>query len=103
MRNFSRIFVSVAALLALAAPAFAGLTDDPVYDKQCAKCHGKTADGRHFGGPSLRTTSLSLDEIKTTIANGKGRMPKFADKLTPEQINALSAEIKELSGGQPSH
>ncbi len=73
------------------------LTSDPVYDKNCAKCHGKTAEGRHFGGPSLVTSKLSPDETKAIIASGKGHMPKYAGKLTDEQITALAAEIKALS------
>ena len=34
-------------------PPDATLAADPVFQKNCAKCHGKTAGGRHFGGPSL--------------------------------------------------
>ena len=103
MRDLIRLFGSIALLVTMASPAFGGLVNDPVYDKQCAKCHGKTAEGRHFGGPSLRTTTLSLDEIQNMIANGKGRMPKFADKLTPDQIHTLATEIKELSASPPAH
>lgn len=81
----------------LAQSPATSLTSDPVYDKNCAKCHGKTAEGRHFGGPSLVTTKLSADETKAIITNGKGRMPKYAGKLTDEQIAALAAEIKALN------
>jgi mono/diheme cytochrome c family protein len=36
------------------------LTEHLVYKKDCAKCHGKTAEGRHFGGPSLISNKLLL-------------------------------------------
>jgi mono/diheme cytochrome c family protein len=29
------------------------LAASPVYQKNCAKCHGKTAKGRFMAGPSL--------------------------------------------------
>jgi mono/diheme cytochrome c family protein len=32
------------------------------------------------------------------IANGKGRMPKFASKLTPEEIDALVRQVQTLNG-----
>jgi mono/diheme cytochrome c family protein len=97
----SRLRLVVAAFF-LTASLFAqspatSLTSDSIYDKNCAKCHGKTAEGRHFGGPSLVTSKLSADETKAIITNGKGRMPKYAGKLTDEQITALAAEIKALS------
>jgi mono/diheme cytochrome c family protein len=98
--NFRLRLLLVASFLTASlfaqSPA-ASLTSDPVYDKNCAKCHGKTAEGRHFGGPSLVTSKLSAEESKAIIANGKGRMPKYAGKLTDEQITALAAEIKALS------
>ncbi len=73
------------------------LTANPVFHKNCAKCHGKTAEGRHFGGPSLvseKTTSVSADDLRNTIANGKGHMPKYAGKLTAEEIDTLVQQIK---------
>jgi mono/diheme cytochrome c family protein len=73
------------------------LTENPVFQKNCAKCHGKTGEGRHFGGPSLvseKTTSTPADELRTIVSNGKHHMPKYAGKLTPEEIDTLVQEIK---------
>ena len=78
-------------------PPGATLTENPVFQKNCAKCHGKTAEGRHFAGPSVvseKTTSTSADDLRDIITNGKHHMPKFAGKLTPEEINALVHQIK---------
>ena len=75
----------------------ATLTANPVFQKNCAKCHGKTAQGRHFGGPSLishRTIATSADDLRNMINNGKGRMPKYASKLTPEEVDKLVEQIK---------
>ena len=90
----SLLFTSMVA--AQATPSDA-LTSNPVFRKNCAKCHGKTAEGRHFGGPSLiseKTASASADDLHNIIINGKGHMPKYATKLTPEEIDTLVQQIK---------
>ena len=89
-------FVPVAA--AQTPPASHGLTENPVYQKDCAKCHGKTGEGRHFGGPSLvseKAAATSSDELRSIIANGKHHMPKFEGKLTAEEIDTLVRQIKQ--------
>ena len=78
-------------------PSEATLSTNPAFRKNCAKCHGGTAEGRHFGGPSLiaeKATSASADDLRNIITNGKGRMPKFASKLTAEEIDTLVQQIK---------
>jgi mono/diheme cytochrome c family protein len=82
------------------APADATLVANPVYEKNCAKCHGKTAEGRHFGGPSLvaeKAAAVPGDDLRNIIANGKGHMPKFTGKLTSEEIETLVQQIKASS------
>src|SRR6476646_6336912 len=73
------------------------LTANPVYQQNCAKCHGKTAQGRFMAGPSLvsdKTSAISADTLRNVIAHGKHRMPKFAEKLSAPDIDALVAQIK---------
>ena len=103
----SRSPVSLALLavilpvMAVAQSAAPQLTGNPIFEKQCAKCHGKTAEGRHFAGPSLvsgKATSLSEEELRNVISNGKGRMPKYAGKLTPEEIDTLVHQITQARG-----
>lgn len=72
-----------------------------MYQEKCAKCHGKTAEGRHFGGPSLiseKVAGASVEDLRNIIANGKGRMPKYAGKLTPEETDNLVQQIRALNG-----
>jgi mono/diheme cytochrome c family protein len=88
---------ALSAVFAQTPPSDATLTANPVFQKNCAKCHGKTAQGRHFGGPSLisdRTIATSADDLRNMINNGKGRMPKYASKLTPEEVDKLVEQIK---------
>jgi len=76
------------------------LLTNPVFQKNCAKCHGKTAEGRHFGGPSLiseRTRSTSDEELLNIVSKGKGRMPKYGGKLSSEEITTLLQQIRSAN------
>ncbi|MGB7438789.1 MAG: cytochrome c [Candidatus Acidiferrum sp.] len=91
---------AVAVAFPQAQPRESELAVNPVYKEHCAKCHGKTAEGRHFGGPSLiseKVASASTEDLRNIITDGKGRMPKFASKLTPDQIDALVHQIQTLN------
>jgi len=93
------VFFGSALGFAQAAAPDTSLMANPVYEKNCAKCHGKTAQGRHFGGPSLvsgKVKAASVEDLRTIINNGKGRMPKFTGKLTPEDVDNLAQEIKAI-------
>lgn len=94
------LFFALTAAFAQNPPADTSLTANPVFQKNCAKCHGKTAEGRHFGGPSLisdKTAAASAEDLRNVIANGKGHMPKFAGKLTAEEIDTLLQQIQALN------
>jgi hypothetical protein len=83
------LFCLLTAVSAQTTPSDATLT-----------CHGKAAEGRHFGGPSLfseKTTATSTDDLRNIITNGKGHMPKYAGKLTSEEIDML---VRQIKGGK---
>jgi mono/diheme cytochrome c family protein len=93
----SSLFFVLTAVSAQTPPTDANLTANHVFQKNCAKCHGKTAEGRHFAGPSLiseKTVAASADDLRNIITNGKGRMPKNAGKLTSAEIDTLVQQIK---------
>jgi mono/diheme cytochrome c family protein len=92
------LFFVPSAVSAQTPPSQATLTANPIFQKNCAKCHGKTAEGRHFGGRSLISEQItSTYDLRNIIANGKGRMPKYASKLTSEEIDTLVQQIKTLN------
>jgi len=101
MTTLRRILVLSLSLSAVAyaqnsAPT-GTLSTNPVYEKNCAKCHGKTAEGRFMAGPSLvssKTTGMSSEDLRAIIANGKHRMPRFEGKLSSDEIDALVSQIK---------
>lgn len=91
------LLLLLSAASAQTTPAAPDLIANTVFQKNCAKCHGKTAEGRHFGGPSLvseKATAVPADDLRNIITNGKGHMPKYIGKLTPEEIDTLVQQIK---------
>jgi mono/diheme cytochrome c family protein len=99
--NILRLAAAVLLCLALAhaqdAKPEASLTTNPVYEKNCARCHGKTAEGRFMAGPSLlsgKAAAMSADDLRTIITNGKHHMPKFGEKLSSAEIDVLVDQLQ---------
>jgi mono/diheme cytochrome c family protein len=74
------------------------------YNNACIKCHKENGEGgvADVDGEKLRTPSFKSGhalkhtdaEYAKQITNGGEGMPKFKDRLTPEQINGLVRFIR---------
>lgn len=75
-----------------------------LYKTNCVLCHaadgsGSSSSGKALGAKDLRSaevqkqTDAALSEF---ITKGKGKMPAFGAKLTPDDIKQLVAYIREL-------
>jgi cytochrome c6 len=89
----------ITSILVLAIAASDGKT---LYDTKCSQCHGKDGTAkppgkgsRNFNDPAFQSAS-SIDSIAKITAVGKGKMPAYSSKLSPEQINAVAAHVKTL-------
>jgi len=61
----------------------------------CAHCHGNDARGDE--GPDLHGVTKSDARISSLIKSGiKGEMPKFGEKLTDTDVQALIAFVRSL-------
>ena len=78
---------------------------DITWRNQCATCHGMMGRGDGPQGPMFKATDLtsaewqgkvSDDDIKATIKNGKGKMPKF--DLPDNVLAAMVVRIRSLKG-----
>lgn len=67
-----------------------------VYRQNCSSCHGPTGGGAI--GPSLRQieTRLELDAQREIVVNGREGMPRFASKLSDEEIDAVVRLVREV-------
>ncbi len=85
------------AVLSLASVAQA---DAALYAQKCAVCHGKdgkpSAMAQKMGATDFASAKMSEKEVAAIIANGKGKMPAFKDKLSEAQIASLA---KYIHGG----
>lgn len=65
----------------------------------CGNCHTFTPAGAEGQvGPSLDTTQLTEAQIAALVAEGKGGMPPFGDKLSSEEIADLAAYVSAGGG-----
>ncbi len=78
----------------------------PLFETNCAACHGPDGKGnRMFGAPNL-TDQIWLygpkrADIHDQIVNGHGGvMPTWAGRLSPETIKSLAVYVHSLGGGE---
>ena len=77
-----------------------------IFADNCAACHGETGMGdREQGAPNL-TDAIWLyggdrETLHETITNARfGVMPAWGPRLTDAQVNAVSAYVHQLGGGE---
>lgn len=78
----------------------------PLFEENCASCHGPDGKGgREFGAPNL-TDGIWLyggdpATIHATITNARfGVMPAFGNRLRPEDIAKVAVYVHTLGGGE---
>jgi mono/diheme cytochrome c family protein len=89
---------ALAVVLALPLSAHAQGASEALYKSKCAMCHGP--DGKKAAGHDLQSADVqnrSDADLVAVITNGKApKMPKYGDKLKPEEIKGLVAYIRTL-------
>ena len=85
---------------ALAVPSLAAQEDlgrkvfTRIAQPPCALCHTlQAADAEATIGPSLDELKPDRARVLDTVRKGIGPMPPYADKLTPEEIEAVAAYV----------
>jgi len=73
-----------------------------LYNKKCAMCHGKDGVAKPMakGSSNLNDPEWqkanTAEAIAKVTADGKNKMPKYAEKLTADQITTIAAYILTL-------
>jgi cytochrome c6 len=90
--------IATALAVVLSLPLSAHAQSEALYKSKCAMCHG--ADGKKAAGHDLSSAEVQKEsdaDLAAVITNGKPpKMPKYADKLKPEEIKGLVAYIRTL-------
>jgi len=93
--SFATVLV---VLLSISLSAHAQSASEALYKSKCAMCHG--ADGAKAAGHDLSSADVqkkSDADLTAVIADGKApKMPKYGDKLKPEEIKGLVDYIRTL-------
>lgn len=99
----------VAMLVILAAPTGVGAQEAPdgaaLYKAKCAMCHGQDGAGKTPMGQKLNIKDLRSPEVQKqsdaelakSISTGKGKMPGFDNKISPDDIRALVSYIRSFA------
>jgi mono/diheme cytochrome c family protein len=72
---------------------------EPLFEANCARCHGAKGEGAKKGIPLISGHALahSEDEYIQQVVGGKaGKMPAFRDKLSDEQIAAIVKYVRTV-------
>ncbi|MGL4620906.1 cytochrome c6 PetJ [Chroococcidiopsis sp.] len=92
------MFVGMA--IACSTPALAADTSDgaKIFETQCAGCHINGGNivrrGKNLKQKALKKYGMdSLEAIANIVTNGKGNMSAYKDRLTAEEIQAVSAYV----------
>lgn len=92
---------ALAVVLTLSLPVHAQGAD--LFKSKCAMCHGADGTGSAMGKKmgahdftSADVQKMSDAELTGVINDGKNKMPKYGDKLKPEEVKGLVAYIRTL-------
>lgn len=69
---------------------------EELYLKNCKRCHGTDGTKGWLGARNLKVSNLTTTAIIQQIREGKGWMPSFKKKFTPEELNRLADYVKTL-------
>lgn len=92
---------ALALVLTLSLPVHAQGAD--LFKSKCVMCHGADGTGSAMGKKmgahdftSADVQKMSDAELTGVINDGKNKMPKYGDKLKPEEVKGLVAYIRTL-------
>jgi cytochrome c6 len=80
-------------------------TPAAIYSRKCASCHGKDGRAETVKGKLRSARNLtepqwqddvSDERIYNSIMNGRGKMPRYANKLSEADINSLVTYVRGL-------
>jgi mono/diheme cytochrome c family protein len=103
MKKLALSVVAVAVIALATAPvAHAAADGKALYDAKCAMCHGKDGVAKPMAKGSANfndakwQASMAADKIVAVMESGKGKMPAYKGKLTPEEEKAVADYVKTL-------
>jgi cytochrome c6 len=101
--NVAVLTVATALAVVLTLSLSANAQSADLFKSKCAMCHGADGTGSAVGKKmgahdftAAEVQKISDADLTEIITNGKNKMPKYAEKLKPEEIKGLVAFIRTL-------
>jgi mono/diheme cytochrome c family protein len=101
------LVAAIAVFVALGWPATAHAQKDgaSTFKANCTLCHAADGSGSSPTGKALKAKDLRSKDVQSisdadlagVIAKGRGKMPAFGSKFSPDVISSLVAYIRELA------
>jgi mono/diheme cytochrome c family protein len=67
-----------------------------IYTTRCAGCHGLDGQLQLAGAKALPASTLKKEEVVAQIQMGKGSMPPFDGRLSPQEIKAVADYVIQM-------
>lgn len=103
MKKLTLLLAALAVIALASAPAAQAAVDGKaLFDAKCAMCHGKDGVAKPMakGSANLNDAkwqaATKVEAIETAIADGKGKMKGYKDKMSAEEIKAVAAYVKTM-------
>lgn len=106
MRGLIRRSISMCILCSLAFVATMSAQSDAAkaFKANCVLCHAADGSGNNSMGKALQAKDLRSEEVQKqsdaaladAITKGKGKMPGFGSRLTPEDVKGLVGYVRSL-------
>lgn len=71
-------------------------TGEEIFRSECVMCHGQDGKLGMAGAKDLTTSKLSKEEMVAVVANGKGAMIGFKDRLSAAQMDLVVEHVRTL-------
>jgi cytochrome c6 len=105
LRNGGKLLIALAVLVMFVPVMRAQGDAEKNYKAKCAACHapdgsGSSAAGKAMGVRDLRSPDvqkMSDADLIAVISNGKGKMPKYGDKMKDTEIKDLVGYSRGLA------
>ncbi len=76
------------------APSGSAVSGLSVFEKNCARCHGPT--GVEGKAPDLSKIAYTKEQTLDIVKHGYKHMPAFEDKLTTQELEAVTTYVMAL-------
>lgn len=92
--------IAIALFLVNTPPVLADSNGEQIFTANCAGCHPKGGNivrrGKNLKARALKRNKLDSQEaIVSLVTNGKGNMSAYGDRLTADEIAAVSHYVLE--------